>query len=123
MTLGSMELYRVVHTTQRQITTLIPIESCVFVIGLGLSLGHCQCDNTISPLTLTQTPPPKTMEHRTHPLDCGPPDPPDLSPMAHPTHPLEHRPSDPPSHEPPDPFDQPLWTKDHLTHKSMDHLT
>ena len=36
MTLGSMELPRGVHTAQRQITTQIPIEFCVLVIGLGL---------------------------------------------------------------------------------------
>ena len=46
MILGSVELYRVVHTSQRQITTQIPIEFCIHVVGLGL--GHCQCDNTIS---------------------------------------------------------------------------
>ena len=39
MTLGSMELYRVVHTVQRQITTQIPIESFILVIGLRLGLS------------------------------------------------------------------------------------
>ena len=48
MTLGSMELYGGVHTVQRQITTQIPIEFCILVIGHGLSLGHghCQSDYT-----------------------------------------------------------------------------
>ena len=32
--LGSMELYRGVHTAQRQITRQIPIESCTLVLGL-----------------------------------------------------------------------------------------
>ena len=37
MTLGSMELYRGVHTAQRQMTTQIPIESSILAISLGLS--------------------------------------------------------------------------------------
>ena len=50
MALGSMKLYRVIHTAQRQITTQIPIEFCVLVIGLGLGLGlgHCQSDRAMN---------------------------------------------------------------------------
>ena len=44
MSLVSMELCAGVHTAQRQITTQIPIEFCILVIGLG----HCQSDYTIS---------------------------------------------------------------------------
>ena len=40
MSLCSVELCGGVHTAQRQITTQIPIEFCMLVIGLGL--GHCQ---------------------------------------------------------------------------------
>ena len=48
MSLGSMELCGGVHTAQRQITTQIPIEFCILVIGLGLGFGHCQSDYTIT---------------------------------------------------------------------------
>ena len=48
MTMGSLELYRLVQAAQRQITTQIPIEFCILVMGLSLSLGHCQCYKTIT---------------------------------------------------------------------------
>ena len=50
MSLGSMELCVGVHTAQRQIITHNPIGFCILVIGLGLGLclGHCQSDYTIS---------------------------------------------------------------------------
>ena len=48
LTLVSMdsELHRDVHTAQRQITTQIPTEFCVLVIGLGLC--QCKCIHTAS---------------------------------------------------------------------------
>ena len=47
---GLVGLYGGVHTAQRQITTQIPIEFCVLVIGiyLGLGIGLGQCEWTIS---------------------------------------------------------------------------
>ena len=41
--IGSMELYRGVHTAQGQIITQIPIEFCIPDIGLSLGLipDHC----------------------------------------------------------------------------------
>ena len=48
--MGCIGLCEGFHTAQRQITTQIPIEFCILVIGLGLGLGlgHCQSDRAIT---------------------------------------------------------------------------
>ena len=56
MTLGSMELFRDAYAAQRQITTQIPIEFRLLVIGLGLGLDHCQCKCTKSWTIMTGIP-------------------------------------------------------------------
>ena len=51
--MGCIGLCEVVHIPQRQITTQIPIEFRILVIGLGpglglgLGLGHCQSDRAV----------------------------------------------------------------------------